>query len=164
MNHALNRSGRVIFRQLLTAALFLIAVTLYAAGGVEIWSAADIKTSAGKLATEASAKNIAGRTLGAWGNHSASLWRRAKSGEAELHKTKTDLIVVEQGAATLVFGGVIAEPRTSAPNEVRGKSIQQGESRKLGPGDVVRIPAGTPHQFILENGETVAYFALKIAR
>jgi mannose-6-phosphate isomerase-like protein (cupin superfamily) len=145
-------------------ATLLLAISLQAAGAVEIWSGADLKSSAAKLSTEAEAKSIAGKTLGAYGNHSASLWRRAKSGEAELHKTKVDLIVIEQGSATLVYGGTIPDARTTAPNELRGKSILHGESRKLGPGDIVRIPAGTAHQFILEKGEEVAYFALKIVR
>jgi mannose-6-phosphate isomerase-like protein (cupin superfamily) len=144
--------------------MMLAAASLHGASGVEIWSGAELKGTAGKLAQEAQAKNIAGKTLGAYGNHSASLWRRAKSGQAELHKIKVDLIVVEQGSATLVYGGAIPDAHTTAPNEVRGTSIHRGESRRLGPGDIVRIPAGTPHQFVLEKGEEVAYFAVKIAR
>jgi mannose-6-phosphate isomerase-like protein (cupin superfamily) len=144
--------------------MMLVAISLRAAGGVEIWSGAELKGSAGKLAQEAEGKGIAGKTLGAYGNHSASLWRRAKSGQAELHKTKIDLIVVEQGSATLVYGGVIPDAHPTGPNEVRGTSIEHGESRRLAPGDIVRIPAGTPHRFVLEKGEEVAYFAVKIAK
>ena len=116
------------------------------------------------MAPESEAKSIAGKTLGSYGNHSASLWRRAKSGQAELHKTRTDLLIVEQGSATLVFGGTIPDPRTTAPNEIRGTSIQGGESKKIEPGDIIRIPPGTPHQFVLDKGQSVAYFALKISR
>jgi mannose-6-phosphate isomerase-like protein (cupin superfamily) len=144
--------------------MILAAASLRAAGGVEVWSGTELKESAAKLAKEAQAKSIAGKTLGAYGNHSASLWRRTKSGQAELHKIKVDVIVVEQGSATLVYGGAIPDAHTTTPNEVRGSSITHGETRKLAPGDIVRIPAGTPHQFVLEKGEEVAYFALKIAR
>ena len=143
--------------------LLFSALSLMAAERVEIWTSADLKTSAARLASEAEAKSIAGKTLGAWGNHSASLWRRAKSGEAELHKTKIDLIVVEDGAATLVTGGAIPDAHTTQPNEVRGSAIRGGVSRKIGPGDIIRIPPGTPHQFILEKGQTIAYFAVKLA-
>ena len=31
------------------------------------------------------------------------------------------------------------------------------------PGDMVVIPAGTPHQFVLAPGERITYTALKIA-
>jgi len=145
------------------AVLAVFALGLMAGEPVEIWTNADLKASADRLAAEAQAKNIAGNTLGAWGNHSASLWRRAKSGEAELHKTKVDLIVVEDGAATLVTGGSIPDAHTTAANEVRGSSIRGGVSRKVGPGDIIRIPPGTPHQFVLEKGQSISYFALKLA-
>jgi mannose-6-phosphate isomerase-like protein (cupin superfamily) len=137
----------------------LCASGLYAASGVEIWTGPDLKNSSGQLASEADAKGMAGKTLGA-----ATLWRRSKSGEAELHKTKTDLLIVEQGSATLVFGGAIPDAKTTAPNEIRGSSIRGGESRRVEAGDIIRIPPGTPHQFVLDKGQSVAYFALKIAR
>jgi mannose-6-phosphate isomerase-like protein (cupin superfamily) len=138
--------------------------TVQAATGVEIWTGSDLRNASGQMAPESEAKSIAGKTLGSYGNHSASLWRRAKSGQAELHKTRTDLLIVEQGSATLVFGGTIPDPRTTAPNEIRGTSIQGGESKKIEPGDIIRIPPGTPHQFVLDKGQSVAYFALKISR
>jgi mannose-6-phosphate isomerase-like protein (cupin superfamily) len=138
--------------------------TVQAATGVEIWTSSDLRNASGQMAPESEAKSIAGKTLGSYGNHSASLWRRAKSGQAELHKTRTDLLIVEQGSATLVFGGTIPDPRTTAPNEIRGTSIRGGESKKIEPGDIIRIPPGTPHQFVLDKGQSVAYFALKISR
>jgi mannose-6-phosphate isomerase-like protein (cupin superfamily) len=136
----------------------LLVGTLQGAS-VEFWSGSELKSSAERLEQEAGTKGIGGTTSGA-----ASIWRRARSGEAELHKTKTDLLVIQQGSATLIFGGTIPDARTSAPNEIRGKSIRNGESRKLIPGDIILIPAGTPHQFILEKGQQVAYFALKLTR
>jgi mannose-6-phosphate isomerase-like protein (cupin superfamily) len=138
------------------------AIGLFAADPTEVWTSADLKASAERLAPEAQTKSIAGKTLGTWGNHNASLWRRAQSGEAELHKTKTDLLVIEDGSATLVTGGSIPDAHPTALNEVRGSSIRGGISRKIGPGDIIRIPPGTPHRFILDKGQSVSYFALKL--
>ena len=151
----------------LRPALITILLNSLAAGAgapVQIWTSGDIKRVSTELTPAAAAKGLEGKTLGAYGNGSAAIWRRVKSGEAELHRIKTDVIVVEEGEATLVFGGTMPGARTSAPNELRAASIMGGESRKIGPGDVIRIPAGTPHQFILASGQSVAYFALKIAR
>jgi mannose-6-phosphate isomerase-like protein (cupin superfamily) len=145
-------------------AVFLAAGAIQGAENVQTWTTSELKNSSGQLAAEAEAKSITGKTLGTYGNHSASLWRRAKSGQAELHRTKTDLLIVQQGSATLVFGGTIQAPRATAPNEVRGTSIRGGESKKIEAGDIIRIPAGTPHQFLLEKGQSIAYFALKISR
>ncbi len=154
------RAGQAIWSVLPALIVsFCSPVWLAGATGVEIWSGAERKSAAAKFAPEPGAKGMSGKTLGG-----ASLWRRTQSGEAELHKTKTDLLVIEQGSATLVFGGTVVGPRTSAPNEVRGKAIHNGETRKLSPGDIIRIPAGTPHQFLLEPGQEISYFALKLLR
>jgi mannose-6-phosphate isomerase-like protein (cupin superfamily) len=139
--------------------ILLFAAAILGAGPVEIWSGGELKSASSGLTTEAQSKAIAGKTIGA-----ASVWRRSRSGEAELHKTKTDLIVIQEGSATLVYGGTIRGAHGTQANEVRGTGIDGGESRKLGPGDVIRIPANTPHQFVLDKGQSVAYFALKLAR
>ena len=144
-----------------------IALSLHltaAAAQVEVWTAADLKSTSGKLAPEAETQRMAGKTLGAWGSHNASLWRRAKSGEAELHRTKTDLIVVQEGSATLVTGGAIPDAHPTTTGEIRGSSITGGDSRKIGPGDIIRIPPNTPHRFVLEKGQSISYFALKLVR
>jgi glc operon protein GlcG len=68
-------------------------------------------------------------------------------GEAEVHLWDGDIMYVLDGAATLVTGGTVVEPRTVAPGEVRGPRIEGGTARELGPGDVVHVPAGSPHWF-----------------
>jgi hypothetical protein len=145
-------------------ALILNAPILPAVAPAEIWSAADIGKTSGALAAEANKSDLAGKTLGAFGNHSTAVWRRARSGRAELHRAKTDLIIVTEGQATLISGGTIPDGKATSPVEVRGSSITGGESRTIGPGDIIRIPAGTPHQFILPKDHTLTYFAVKIAR
>jgi len=137
-------------------------LALSAADKVEIWTSGSLKSASGQLASEADAKGIAGKTLAVWGTQSGSLWRRSKSGNAELHKTKTDLMVIQEGSATLITGGVIPDAHNQSSVEIRGTSIRGGESRKVGPGDIIRIPPGTPHQFVLEKGQSVAYFAVKL--
>jgi hypothetical protein len=63
--------------------LLLLTVSLPAADRVEIWTTAEMKSVSAGLASESQSKRMAGKTLGAWGNHSASLWRRDKSGDAD---------------------------------------------------------------------------------
>jgi glc operon protein GlcG len=73
--------------------------------------------------------------------------RREAPGMAEVHALDTDIIYVLQGTATFVTGGTLVEGRTTAPNEIRGRAIEGGDTRTLGPGDVVVVPDGTPHWF-----------------
>lgn len=72
---------------------------------------------------------------------------RDKAGVAEVHEKDADIIYVLEGSATFVTGGTIIDPKPTAPGEIRGKEIIGGETRQLGKGDVIIVPAGTPHWF-----------------
>jgi len=84
-----------------------------------------------------------------WGNHALLLVHREGDGEAEVHETQVDVVTVISGAGTLVVGGTTVEPRTTAPGEIRGKSITGGTSHPMAPGDVFHIPAKVPHQMLV---------------
>ncbi len=87
--------------------------------------------------------------------------RRDAPGEAEIHELDSDLIHVLEGTATLVTGGSIVAGRATAPREIRGESIRDGEPRRLAPGDVVVVPHGTPHWF-REVGPPFLYYVVKV--
>jgi len=87
---------------------------------------------------------------------------RDRDGKAEQHDQFGDVFVILRGTATLVTGGTIASPATTAPGEIRGASVQQGVRKKLQDGDIVHIPAGIPHQLLLDSGGTFTYFVVKI--
>src|SRR5678815_3158965 len=84
-----------------------------------------------------------------WGNHGLLAIRREGDGEAEIHETQVDVIFVRSGEGTLIIGGTMVEPRTSAPNEIRAKSIKGGVNKKMSAGDVFHIPAKVPHQMLV---------------
>jgi glc operon protein GlcG len=73
--------------------------------------------------------------------------RREGPGQAEIHQRDTDIIYVVEGTATLVAGGSVVDPQTTATDEVRGSAIEGGETRRLVKGDVLVVPKGTPHWF-----------------
>jgi glc operon protein GlcG len=73
--------------------------------------------------------------------------RRDAAGMAELHTNDADIIYVLGGTATFVTGGIVVEPKNIAADEIRGKEISGGDSRHLSKGDVIIVPAGTPHWF-----------------
>jgi glc operon protein GlcG len=87
--------------------------------------------------------------------------RRDGSGQAEVHARDADIIYVLDGSATLVTGGTVVEPKTTARDEVRGRGIEGGEARSLEEGDVVIIPAGTPHWFEKVPGR-FTYYVVKV--
>jgi len=47
------------------------------------------------------------------------------------------------------LGGTAVGDKTTAPHELRGKSINGGVSKPMAAGDVIHIPAGVPHQMLV---------------
>jgi mannose-6-phosphate isomerase-like protein (cupin superfamily) len=142
--------------------LFATAVIAADVPGYVYWSSAELKSYEKKLGPKMDAKKVASVTIGKWGNHNAMVAHREGDGEAELHEKVIDFFIPQSGVATLVTGGTIVEPRTTAPGEVRGKTINGGVRQKLGPGDAVHIPHNTPHQLLVEKGKQFTYFVVKV--
>ena len=99
-----------------------------------------------------------------FGDHTMQIGHREVNGRVEVHQTKADVIVVQSGTATLVTGGEVVEPVTTGPNEIQGASVKGGVSRALAPGDVVEIPAGVPHQFLIAPGTQITYLIVKVVK
>jgi len=94
------------------------------------------------------------------GHYKIHASRRTAPGQAEVHTRDTDIIHVLEGEATFVTGGEVVDGKTTGPEEVRGASIRGGKTRKLVPGDVMVVPAGTPHWFKEVHG-TFLYYVVK---
>lgn len=148
---------------------FVIALIVAAAAlpaglpeGVGHWTSGELRGFEKSLAPKITAQKVATLPLAGYGNHSFLMAHREGSGEAELHETQNDVMVVESGEATLLVGGTVMDPKTTAPHEIRGPSIQGGEKVALAAGDVVHIPIRTAHQMLVESGKQITYFVVKI--
>jgi mannose-6-phosphate isomerase-like protein (cupin superfamily) len=94
-------------------------------------------------------------------NYMVHASRREAAGQAEVHTRDTDIIYVLAGSTTFVTGGTVVDGRTTAPDEIRGAAIEDGESRRLSKGDVIIVPNGTPHWFKAVEGP-VLYYVVKV--
>ncbi|HZQ68554.1 MAG TPA: heme-binding protein [Terriglobales bacterium] len=94
-------------------------------------------------------------------NYMVHASRREKPGEAEIHSQDTDVIYVLDGKATFVTGGKAVDTRSTAPDELRGASIRNGQTRQIAKGDVIVVPNGVPHQF-LEVTNPFLYYVVKV--
>ena len=101
------------------------------------------------------------RMMHAARNYMVHASRREAPGMAEIHTLDTDIIYVLGGTATLVTGGTAVDAKTTAPNEIRGSAIREGESRRLVKGDVIIIPNGVPHWF-KEVQAPFLYYVVKV--
>jgi mannose-6-phosphate isomerase-like protein (cupin superfamily) len=93
---------------------------------------------------------------------SATLIYRDGPSEAEVHRTLADFITVRSGEGEVVVGGTIVDGKSSAPDELRGTSIQGGTRYRIAAGDILYIPANTVHQFFVAPGKNFTVTIVKI--
>jgi len=86
---------------------------------------------------------------------------RTGPGEVEVHEKETDVIYVIDGQATFVTGGTMVGGKTTSPGQLLGTDIRNGQSHHLGKGDVIVVPAGTPHWF-KEVAQPISYYVVKV--
>jgi mannose-6-phosphate isomerase-like protein (cupin superfamily) len=140
--------------------VFLFAATVLALGALPAISAEPPTYIDNKKLLEAFAKP--GNLVSA-SDYRVQTSRRVKPGGAEVHEKETDIFYVVDGAATLVTGGTVTDPKTPRPAQIAGSGIAGGESRRLSKGDVMVIPAGIPHWFKEVEG-FINYFVVKVVK
>jgi mannose-6-phosphate isomerase-like protein (cupin superfamily) len=96
-------------------------------------------------------------------SYKISAGRRVMAGTVEFHERDTDIIYVTEGTATFVTGGTMVEPKPTGPNEVHATAITGGVAHRLVKGDMIVIPAGTPHWFKEVPG-TFLYLLIKVTK
>ena len=138
------------------------AALLAAPPGFQMWNGSQLKGFEKGLAPKINAQKVATQQLAKFGNHLVMVAHREGNGEAEFHETQADVFVAQSGEATLIVGGTMVGAKTTAPHEMRGPSINGGEKHKLGPGDIVNIPAKVPHQVLVDSGNQFTYAIIKI--
>lgn len=62
------------------------------------------------------------------------------------------MTVIQSAEATTAIGGTL----------VNAKTTWRREKKALAPGDILNIPAGVPHQFLVPAGKQITYFAMKV--
>ncbi|HTV55988.1 MAG TPA: cupin domain-containing protein [Terriglobia bacterium] len=95
------------------------------------------------------------------GNFNVMTARRDHGGDSELHRNYTDIFYIVKGSAAFVTGGKMVNPRQIGPGEMRGSGVAGGRTWHLSTGDVIVIPAGTPHWF-KQVSSAVLYFVVKV--
>jgi mannose-6-phosphate isomerase-like protein (cupin superfamily) len=101
-------------------------------------------------------------TLSNYQGHYTMLTARTKSGGGELHGHYADFLFVLAGEGTELTGGTMLNPKDLPDGEVRGTSLEGATPHALHKGDVIHIPAGTPHQAIEAPGQTITIYVVKV--
>lgn len=90
------------------------------------------------------------------------LANRREAGEAEYHEHTSHIFIMVEGEATFITGGTMVGAKQTAPDQKRGTALEGGQTYHLTKGDVITIPAKTPHWWKEVPTKTVAYYAVNI--
>jgi len=90
---------------------------------------------------------------------------RGRQRGAEMHAMTNHVFIIVDGEAEFVTGGTMIEPQEISPGQTRGKGIVGGVTHHLSKGDVIAIPANTPHWW-KDTSKTgsVGYYAVNFAQ
>ena len=90
------------------------------------------------------------------------LANRRGAGEVEVHEKTNHIFIITEGEATFVTGGTLVNARQTAPGQTRAASVEGGTTYHLTKGDVITVPAKTPHWFKEVPTQTIAYYAINL--
>src|SRR5215831_21371377 len=130
--------------------------------GFAMWKAAELKQHDSELSKHVAADHSSRETLADYGDHRFRMLYRDADGNPEQHDAIIDIVMVQSGAGTLMMGGTMIGKRGSGNGEWLGTRLDGGDRHPLGPGDIVHIPAGIPHSFLVAPGGHITYVLLKI--
>jgi quercetin dioxygenase-like cupin family protein len=150
----------------LVAAVFLIQPALNAQQAqFGLWSAAELSQRDAALSTRVGPDRSARETLADYGHHRFRLLYRDADGAPEQHDAIVDVVIVKSGEGTLQLGGdMIGRRAGSGAGEFVGTRLEGGTRHRLGAGDVVHIPAGIPHSFLVPKGQHITYVLVKFPK
>lgn len=88
------------------------------------------------------------------------LANRRGAGEVEVHDRTNHIFIIVEGEATFVTGGTLVGARNTAPGQIRATGLNGGQTHQLKKGDVITIPAKTPHWWKEVQSKTIGYYAI----
>jgi mannose-6-phosphate isomerase-like protein (cupin superfamily) len=144
--------------------LFLIAIAAYAAdtSGAVFWGAGDMKKMDKDLATKMDATKSGMGKLITMANFNAIVFHREGPGQSEVHENYADFVIIRSGEGAILVGGTSKNAKPTTPGETRGDGVEGGTKYKLTPGDMIYVPAGVPHQMIVEKGKEMNAIVIKV--
>lgn len=129
--------------------------------GFVAWSASELASRNEALGTRIGADGSARETLADYrtpsGSHRFRFIRRDRDGRPEQHDDAEDVVLVQSGAGTVLVGGEMLGRQGEVGDEIRG-----GARYPIAAGDVLRIPSGTPHAYLVGDAGHITYVLVRI--
>ena len=133
--------------------------------GFDMWKTSELEQREAALATSVGPDHSSRETLADFGSGGAShrfrLILRDADGNPEQHENIEDVVFIRSGEGILQVGGEITNRRGSN-GEYSGDGIAGGIRYPVAAGDLLRIPANTPHRYLVPAGGHVTYVLLRV--
>jgi mannose-6-phosphate isomerase-like protein (cupin superfamily) len=94
--------------------------------------------------------------------YKAQLEYRPGTSPAAFHEKDAELIVVLDGTGNIVTDGKLVDEKRVNANNLSGSSIADGVTHAVVKGDMIIIPANTPHQVIPTGGAAIVIMTMHV--
>lgn len=125
------------------------------------WSAADLADRNARLAANIRQDGSSRETLADYqtqsGSHRFRFIRRDSDGLPEQHDNIEDYVYIQRGNGTILVGGEMLGRRGDIGEEIIG-----GNEYAVAAGDVLRIPAGIPHAYLVGDEGHITYVLVRV--
>lgn len=129
--------------------------------GFMLWTAAELAQRNARLGTTIREDGSSRETLADYvtgsGSHRFRFIRRDRDGLPEQHDNIEDYVFIQSGGGTLLVGGEML-----GRNGDLGTAIEGGTRYAVGAGDVLRIPAGIPHAYLVGEEGHITYVLTRV--
>ncbi len=92
----------------------------------------------------------------------AQLEYRPGTSPAAVHEKDAELMIVLEGTGNIVTGGKLVDEKRNNANNLGGSSIAGGNSQAVVKGDMLIVPANTPHQVIPTGGAPIVLMTMHV--
>lgn len=125
------------------------------------WSASELEQRNARLGTTIRDDGSSRETLADYEtpmrSHRFRFIRRDRDGLPELHDDIEDYVFIQSGQGSILVGGEML-----GRNGDIGTAINGGTRYAVGAGDVLRIPAGIPHAYLVGDEEHITYVLVRV--
>lgn len=90
------------------------------------------------------------------------LANRREAGAVEYHEHTNHIFIIVEGEGTFIAGGTMVGAKRTNAEQMTATSIDGGQTFHLTKGDVITIPAKTPHWWKELSIKNIAYYAVNI--
>jgi mannose-6-phosphate isomerase-like protein (cupin superfamily) len=94
--------------------------------------------------------------------YKAQLEYRPGTSPAAFHEKDAELMVVIEGTGNIVTDGKLVDEKRVNANNLSGSSIADGVTHAVVKGDMIIIPANTPHQVIPTGGAPIVIMTMHV--